>query len=190
MKKNIFIVLFLMFVTTSLFANTIDLTYNGKYETKNNKADEKITLKLAIYDKESKGNKIWESAKIKDVIVSSGTFSVKFSPELKNSNLESLYLQVTINKKELATREKLTDIVADNYGFPIGSIIMWSGTADNIPQGWVLCDGTNGTPNLKNNFIIGIEMNRTIDMDNKTIETEKGAETKEYYSFCYIMKQK
>lgn len=190
MKKNIFIVLFLMFVTTSLFSNTIDLTYNGKYETKNNKADEKITLKLAIYDKESKGNKIWESAKIKDVIVSSGTYSVKFSPELKNSNLESLYLQVTINKKELATREKLTDIVADNYGFPIGSIIMWSGAADNIPQGWVLCDGTNGTPNLKNNFIIGIEMNRTIDMNNKAIETGKDAETKEYYSFCYIMKQK
>ena len=36
---------------------------------------------------------------------------------------------------------------------PKGSIIMWSGT--NIPSGYALCDGKNGTPNLVNKFIIG-----------------------------------
>ena len=36
---------------------------------------------------------------------------------------------------------------------PKGSIIMWSGT--NIPYGYVICDGKNGTPNLLNKFIIG-----------------------------------
>ena len=30
---------------------------------------------------------------------------------------------------------------------------MWSGTT--VPSGWALCDGTNGTPNLKNKFIMG-----------------------------------
>jgi len=37
---------------------------------------------------------------------------------------------------------------------PVGGIIMWSGAIANIPTGWQLCDGTNGTPNLKNKFII------------------------------------
>jgi microcystin-dependent protein len=32
---------------------------------------------------------------------------------------------------------------------------MWSGSVDNIPSGWVLCDGTNETPNLMDRFVIG-----------------------------------
>jgi len=32
---------------------------------------------------------------------------------------------------------------------------MWSGAIINIPAGWVLCDGNNGTPNLKDRFIVG-----------------------------------
>ena len=38
---------------------------------------------------------------------------------------------------------------------PIGGIIMWSGAADNPPQGWKLCDGNNGTPDLRNRFVVG-----------------------------------
>lgn len=38
---------------------------------------------------------------------------------------------------------------------PSGIIAMWSGTVDAIPKGWVLCDGTNNTPNLRNRFIVG-----------------------------------
>lgn len=36
---------------------------------------------------------------------------------------------------------------------PAGAIIMWSGDADNIPEGWVLCDGSKGTPDLTDRFI-------------------------------------
>ena len=38
---------------------------------------------------------------------------------------------------------------------PAGLIAMWSGSTGSIPSGWLLCDGTNGTPNLRNSFIIG-----------------------------------
>lgn len=34
-------------------------------------------------------------------------------------------------------------------------IAMWSGTLGNIPAGWQLCDGTNGTPNLEGRFVRG-----------------------------------
>ncbi len=36
-----------------------------------------------------------------------------------------------------------------------GSIISWSGSILSIPTGWVLCDGTNGTPDLRNQFVVG-----------------------------------
>ena len=39
--------------------------------------------------------------------------------------------------------------------FPSGAIVLWSGSIGSIPAGWYLCDGTNGTPNLKNSFIVG-----------------------------------
>ena len=42
-----------------------------------------------------------------------------------------------------------------SLGIPSGGIIMWSGTIANIPSGWVLCDGTNSTPDLRDRFIVG-----------------------------------
>jgi len=38
---------------------------------------------------------------------------------------------------------------------PTGCIIMWSGIVANIPSGWLLCDGTNGTPDLRGRFVLG-----------------------------------
>ena len=38
---------------------------------------------------------------------------------------------------------------------PSGIIVIWSGSVDSIPEGWALCDGTNGTPDLRNRFVVG-----------------------------------
>lgn len=38
---------------------------------------------------------------------------------------------------------------------PIGGIIMWSGAITAIPENWALCNGTSGTPNLIDRFVIG-----------------------------------
>ena len=38
-------------------------------------------------------------------------------------------------------------------GISVGIICMWSGLLNNIPIGWILCDGSNGTPDLRNSFI-------------------------------------
>lgn len=32
---------------------------------------------------------------------------------------------------------------------------MWSSDINNIPDGWALCNGSNGTPNLRDQFIVG-----------------------------------
>ena len=49
--------------------------------------------------------------------------------------------------------ESATDFA--NNLMPAGSIIMWHGTQVNIPTGWGLCDGTSGTPDLRNRFVVG-----------------------------------
>ena len=41
------------------------------------------------------------------------------------------------------------------YPGPSGGIIIWSGAANAIPSGWVLCDGNNSTPDLRNRFVVG-----------------------------------
>ena len=38
---------------------------------------------------------------------------------------------------------------------PTGAILLWSGSTGSVPSGWLLCDGTNGTPDLRDRFIIG-----------------------------------
>lgn len=38
---------------------------------------------------------------------------------------------------------------------PTGVIVMWAGLLSAIPSGWVLCDGQNGTPDLRSRFVMG-----------------------------------
>jgi microcystin-dependent protein len=38
---------------------------------------------------------------------------------------------------------------------PVGGIILWSGSVAAIPANWALCDGTSGTPNLMDRFVVG-----------------------------------
>ena len=41
------------------------------------------------------------------------------------------------------------------YAVPQGFIGLWSGAANAIPSGWVLCNGSNGTPDLRDRFVVG-----------------------------------
>lgn len=38
---------------------------------------------------------------------------------------------------------------------PVGAIVIWSGAANRVPDGWALCDGSNGTPDLRGRFVVG-----------------------------------
>jgi hypothetical protein len=40
-------------------------------------------------------------------------------------------------------------------GVPTGAIIMWSGSIASIPSGWLLCNGSSGTPDLRDRFVVG-----------------------------------
>ena len=46
--------------------------------------------------------------------------------------------------------------VFDGYGtIPVGGIIIWHGTPADVPAGWAICDGQNGTPDLRSRFVLG-----------------------------------
>jgi hypothetical protein len=46
---------------------------------------------------------------------------------------------------------------------PSGVITMWFGSIASIPSGWYLCDGTNGTPNLRDRFVVGAGTTYAVD---------------------------
>ena len=61
-----------------------------------------------------------------------------------------------INKLDglTATTAQLNSLAAGG-AIPAGGIIMWSGSVGSIPSGWVLCNGSNSTPDLRNRFVVG-----------------------------------
>ena len=62
-------------------------------------------------------------------------------------------LRLTAGSIEEIASQLTTDIIAATV--PRGIITMWSGATNAVPSGWALCDGNNGTPNLKDRFIVG-----------------------------------
>ena len=62
-------------------------------------------------------------------------------------------------------------IIADDGGgagsgggnVAVGSIMIWSGAANAIPTGWQLCDGTNGSPDLRDKFVVGAGSTYAVD---------------------------
>lgn len=68
-------------------------------------------------------------------------------------------------------RTNLIDII-----MPVGSIIMFDGKK-NVPKNWAICDGSNGTPNLKDKFIKGVtstsEVGKTGGSSTHTLTTQE-----------------
>lgn len=46
---------------------------------------------------------------------------------------------------------------------PAGVIVMWSGSIGSIPAGWALCNGNNGTPDLRDRFVVGAGSTYAVD---------------------------
>lgn len=48
-----------------------------------------------------------------------------------------------------------TSVLPANYGFISGMIMNWYGEITAVPSGWHICDGSNGTPDLRDKFVVG-----------------------------------
>jgi hypothetical protein len=59
------------------------------------------------------------------------------------------------NNTTIATTAFVQQEVTALTVIPAGLITMWSGSVASIPAGWVLCDGTSSTPDLRDRFVVG-----------------------------------
>ncbi len=111
----------------------------------------------------------WNSGNI-TVTVVNGVFSVTLNGEKSGNEFpadlftnDTLYIAVFVDEKEILPRKRVASVPfalnvvgsSGTSGIPSGVIVMWSGSADNLPPGWALCDGKNDTPDLRDRFIVG-----------------------------------
>lgn len=86
-------------------------------------------------------------------------------------NTVTLNANPTLNL-QAATKQYVDTTVAG--GIPSGCILLWSGLIAAIPAGWYLCNGLNGTPDLRNTFVIGAYSDQTIAGSNTAAVTLPG----------------
>ena len=59
------------------------------------------------------------------------------------------------------------EVAAGGSGIPSGVIVIWSGAENAIPSGWVLCNGSNGTPDLRDRFVVGAGTGSSYSVGNE-----------------------
>lgn len=69
----------------------------------------------------------------------------------KNVHFEELEDSITINSKTILVNA------------PIGAILPWSGEEDTIPTGWHICDGEEGTIDLRGKFVLGVSEDHSLN---------------------------
>jgi microcystin-dependent protein len=124
-------------------------------------------IEFKIYDVASGGAALWSEkwdTTTSQIPVVGGIFNAMLGfqspiPATFFADHPVTYLGIKVGTdSEMLPRQQITSVgyafTAGN-GVPKRAIIMWSGTIDQIPAGWALCDGNNGTPNLKDKFVLG-----------------------------------
>lgn len=61
----------------------------------------------------------------------------------------------SVSCKDLTFSEDGEESSISKFLFEPGLIVMWYGEVNEVPKGWAICDGKNGTPNLRDRFIVG-----------------------------------
>lgn len=69
-------------------------------------------------------------------------------------NVQGSTLLLDDDQIEIPKINGLSEALA-GLALPAGIILMWSGDESDIPDGWTLCDGTGGAPDLRARFIVG-----------------------------------
>jgi len=111
-----------------------------------------------------------------------------------NSGYSYKFVLTTSTGVLIATYDNLYGIpstTAEGTTVPTGGIIMWSGSIGSIPAGYVLCNGSNGTPDLRDKFVVG--SGNTYAVGNtggftSNVAGSGGTNLPLYYSLAYIMK--
>ena len=135
-----------------------------------------------------------------NVYVTNGRFATVFGASTAPANplnpsdfSADVYLGITLGTAtdpEMTPRQKMTSVpfafnatnaINATNGVPAKGIIMWSGAIIDIPSGWALCDGKNGTPNLLDKFIIGAGSGVVTDTPPSSYAVNAAGGNKEHF---------
>jgi len=99
------------------------------------------------------------------------------------------------NNNTIQTLDNLYGIIGTTpsvSAVPAGGIIMWSGSIGSIPSGYVLCNGSNGTPDLRDRFVVGAGNSYSVGSNggftSSSTVTSSGTNNPLYYSLAFIQK--
>lgn len=88
----------------------------------------------------------------------------------------SLMIMIVWSKKDIESFQNCESNATESNTtpnlLPKGAIIAWSGTSP--PEGWAICDGSRGTPDLRGRFILG--MGKSSDLENRVLNDTGGSE--------------
>jgi len=89
---------------------------------------------------------------VDEVLSGEETFNIVPTTDSFGNTVYKISLATSVTTPGTPLNKALFDQI-DSFLCPPGLICMWSGST--VPTGWYLCDGQNGTPDLRNRFIVG-----------------------------------
>jgi microcystin-dependent protein len=108
-----------------------------------------ITGTLAVTSASNLGGAItYGGVTLANAVTGTGSMVLSASPTLTGT-VTIPTPAISSDTTVAATTAFVRDII------PSGIIMLWSGSIASIPNGWLICDGTNGTPNLRDRFVVG-----------------------------------
>lgn len=81
---------------------------------------------------------------------------------INGSETKTFKVKNATGSKEAINKGQLDTAFSNFVPIPRGVITMWSGSISSIPAGWFLCNGGNGTPDLRNKFVYGASANADV----------------------------
>ena len=123
-----------------------------------------------------------------------GVNGIAPTPIWLNSTNTYKFVLATASNVVLYTYDNVSGIptAGTTLNVPSGGIMIWSGSSANIPSGYVICNGLNGTPNLQNSFVVGSGSgfvdNSIGGFTSNIYMTSAGTVAPLYYALAYIMK--
>ncbi len=145
------------------------INYQGRLiDTGGDPVNGAVSVVVRVFTQASGGTDIWEQD-VGSVDVTDGMYALQFGDAglLGSFTNSDTWVELTVDGETLDPRVRLSSVpyalraaVASQLevplaGMPSGGIAVWSGTLENIPEGWILCDGENDTPDLRERFVMG-----------------------------------
>jgi len=143
-------------------------TYQGQLRQGGSPVSETCDFQFLLWTESAGGNQFGPTLTKTAVEVTRGLFTVLLDFGAGAFNGDARWLGIRVrcpagsgSYTTLSPRQAISAAPYALYALggppavPAGVIVMWSGSLDAIPVGWALCDGTNGTPDLRDKFVRG-----------------------------------